>query len=849
MSQCIPMKEYMAEVATHMKLTYALAGRPQKMAVAGDYLYWTQGKEQNLFRVLKSKLDDPPQQVIVYKNTSSDKHDQKLSKEEELLRERLRQLTTGVSSFRVRGTDHAIFYFIGLDLFIYYTQGPRAGKEPLRVFSYLSKEDRERYTDAIATQPNLCVQFVRDNAGSSAESLTSFTFVNQHNLYMAHLSEHPEDDAAPLTLSVEQITSIGDEAHPCGLADYIMQEEFYRYTGHYANEDYIIFSYIDSTNMRQVALLKGEIADDNAENDGIERMAYSRVGDPNTRTTIVVYERQTHTMRYVPNKSLQQVGVDGGFEYIPRFGFKGKSDIYLYLLNRTQEHAVIVSCPVKSLPLIDEASLQRLYATKDREVHGNDSPSIPFKREWSQRIPWAWINLDDCEPIFYGGAYDITHCAAVDTPTAHYHLYVRPSGAGEEDWKPLTCGTWNVESASVKVHKGRISFIANAEGRLKKTLYSIPLSEDAIRKPKDAPDLTRHTPLTEHVYPSYLMHGEEIFYCTSTLTRPAVLFGTTVDAGDDLSRRVAQTASWIPSPTEAPIEMGELPVIREGVQTTTLQGCRLVVPEVVTIKNRRGEEISASVFASPYAKPDSRASPLALYIYGGPHAQLVEEANFHAVAATNVQVLLRHGVSVAVVDNQMSNANGLRRLSVCKKNMGHFETTDYVDMVHHLCERDPSLDPGRVAIFGWSYGGYATLLAMAQAPEVFRIGLAGAPVVDWRFYDTGYTERYMGLLHEKPADPETERGTISEAYRKSSIVHFVKGFPDELHRVYITHGLLDENVHFTHTCHLINAMVEEGKPFHMLVYPGERHGLRKKEKSRLHYEATLIKTIIEGLMN
>ncbi|CCW66927.1 unnamed protein product [Phytomonas sp. Hart1] len=197
----------------------------------------------------------------------------------------------------------------------------------------------------------------------------------------------------------------------------------------------------------------------------------------------------------------------------------------------------------------------------------------------------------------------------------------------------------------------------------------------------------------------------------------------------------------------------------------------------------------------------------------------------------------------------MRCANGLQQQRICKRNMGHFETTDYVDMVRYLCGQDPCLDPDRVAIFGWSYGGYATLLAMAQAPEVFRIGLAGAPVGDWRLYDTGYTERYLGLLHETPTEGDQGERRISEAYRKSCIAHFAKGFPDELNRVYITHGLLDENVHFTHTCHIINAMIEEGKPYNVLVYPGERHGLRKSKKCRLHHEAILIKTIAKALLN
>ncbi|CCW66928.1 unnamed protein product [Phytomonas sp. Hart1] len=389
MTESSSIKDCIDKLEQYTNLSHDLFGRPQKMAVAGDYLYWTQGKEQKLYRVLKDKLDNIAQPVIDDKTTLSNKENAKLTKEEELLRERTRQITSGVSSFRVRETDHTIFYFIGLDFFIYYTQGPRAHKEPLKVFSYISKEDKARYTDTLATEPNLCVQFTEKAPNSGEDPLTTFTFVHQNNLYIGKLTEDPANDAAPLALSLEQVTHIGDEAHQCGLADYIMQEEFSRYTGHYANEEYIIFTYTDSTIMRQVLLLKGETDDEGLEDDGVERMAYSRVGDPNTLTTIVVYERRTRAMRYVPAKALDALQLDGGVEYIPRFGFKGPAGIYLYLLNRTQEHAVVVSGPIHALPVIDEAGLQGLYASSGGDPGADASREIPWTREWSQQIPWG----------------------------------------------------------------------------------------------------------------------------------------------------------------------------------------------------------------------------------------------------------------------------------------------------------------------------------------------------------------------------------------------------------------------------------------------------------------------------
>jgi dipeptidyl aminopeptidase/acylaminoacyl peptidase len=168
--------------------------------------------------------------------------------------------------------------------------------------------------------------------------------------------------------------------------------------------------------------------------------------------------------------------------------------------------------------------------------------------------------------------------------------------------------------------------------------------------------------------------------------------------------------------------------------------------------------------------------------------------------------------------------------------MGRFEVADYVEAVNHISSAYNAVDTARVGVFGWSYGGYATLLCLSQAPQVFKIGFAGAPVGDWLLYDTGYTERYLGLL---PQD--------REVYTRSAISTFAAGFPDELNRVFIAHGLLDENVHFSHSCRIVDGMITHTKPYVMLVYPGERHGLRQRLQSRIHFETQMVMTFSQLL--
>ncbi|KAJ3278989.1 hypothetical protein HK104_001864 [Borealophlyctis nickersoniae] len=125
------------------------------------------------------------------------------------------------------------------------------------------------------------------------------------------------------------------------------------------------------------------------------------------------------------------------------------------------------------------------------------------------------------------------------------------------------------------------------------------------------------------------------------------------------------------------------------------------------------------------------------------------------------------------------------------------------------------IDPEKVAITGWSYGGYLSLMALAQYPSIFKMSLAGAPVTCWELYDTGYTERYMGLPDENP-----------EGYRRGRVLEHIDRFPDSENRLLVVHGLIDENVHFKNTELLVSALVRHSKPHQVQIYPSERHGLR-----------------------
>jgi len=163
-----------------------------------------------------------------------------------------------------------------------------------------------------------------------------------------------------------------------------------------------------------------------------------------------------------------------------------------------------------------------------------------------------------------------------------------------------------------------------------------------------------------------------------------------------------------------------------------------------------------------------------------------------------------------------------------KGRLGTVELLDQVQVLKKVAEDRPCIDESRLGIYGWSYGGYLSLLGLAHFPSIFRAAVAGAPVTSWELYDTAYTERYLGLPEDNP-----------NGYKEGSVLNYAHQFPDEAGRLLLVHGLSDENVHFVHTAELLNALIRWGKPYQLQLYPCERHSLRRLDASE-HYETVLL---------
>jgi len=205
---------------------------------------------------------------------------------------------------------------------------------------------------------------------------------------------------------------------------------------------------------------------------------------------------------------------------------------------------------------------------------------------------------------------------------------------------------------------------------------------------------------------------------------------------------------------------------------------------------------------------NAHRSPLIVMHYSGPASQRV----LNRWRKKFEYALVEAGYAVLIVDTRGSDSKGRAWRNETYMSLGQKESEDLIAAANYMAQRD-DIDGSRMAIMGWSYGGYQTLYTMSTKGHPFKAGVAIAPVTDWRLYDSAYTERYM----RRPQ--VNDRG-----YREASLLNKAA---DLTGNVLIIHGTGDDNVHVQHTMQYINALVTADKQFEMQLYPDDNHFLRK----------------------
>ncbi|MFN3325499.1 MAG: S9 family peptidase [Bryobacteraceae bacterium] len=376
-----------------------------------------------------------------------------------------------------------------------------------------------------------------------------------------------------------------------------------------------------------------------------------------------------------------------------------------------------------------------------------------------------WVNLGD-ELRFVGS--DRFLWSSERSGFRHLYLYSRTGGQLAQ----LTEGDWEVTGvAGIDENAERVYFLSTEASPLERQLYSVRF--DGSGKQRITSEAGTHTiamaPDARHFLGSH-----------SSLTEPP--------------RRVLRTANG-----------EEWAVFREA-DREVLSNYEILPTEIVSVRASDGETMYAKLIR-PAGFDAAQKYPAIVMVYGGPHAQAVRNA---WSGLSWEQALAHQGFVIWQLDNRGSAGRGHAWEARLFRRFGKQELADQQEGVRHLLSMG-FVDPARLGIYGWSYGGYMTLYALLNAPDLFRAGIAGAPVTDWRNYDTIYTERYLGLPSENP-----------EGYKDSSPVHQAENLRASL---MIVQNLGDDNVLFANTIQMTDALQKAGKQFELMLYPQKSHAV------------------------
>ncbi len=387
----------------------------------------------------------------------------------------------------------------------------------------------------------------------------------------------------------------------------------------------------------------------------------------------------------------------------------------------------------------------------------------------------TWVPLHDGLHFLSDGGF-----VWMSERSGYEHLY-RIDAAGKVT--ALTSGDWIVDALlGVDEEAGLVYFSGNRESPLEAHAYSVPLTGGEVRR------LTREAGMHSVVFSD----NARVF--VDNWSAPATLPQTTLNQAD--GSHLALLRDNDPSDSAhpyAPYRAAQRPV--EYGELTAIDGSTLHYSLI-----------------KPAGFDPSKKYPVVVYVYGGPAAQTVTRSWPARSDSLYLQYLAQHGYVVFSLDNRGTPRRGARFGSTLYGKQGTVEVEDQVMGARWLAKH-AWVDDSRIGVFGWSNGGYMTLMLLAKASDTYACGVAGAPVTDWALYDSHYTERYMDLPAANPT-----------GYAEARVLAHLDGLRS---RLLLIHGMADDNVLFSHSTQLMSALQKRGTGFELMTYPGAKHGLQR----------------------
>ncbi len=378
----------------------------------------------------------------------------------------------------------------------------------------------------------------------------------------------------------------------------------------------------------------------------------------------------------------------------------------------------------------------------------------------------TWINLSNAFRALHDGSF-----LWWSEKTGHGHLYRVKDGR----WTALTSGAWEVkEVIGVDEKRGVVTFTGNRETPLEQQVYSASLDgKGEVRLLSE-----------KGWWNAGVMDGSgsRMLLSRSSSDQPMQIY---------LADREGKRLRWL---SENRVEGDHPYAPYKAAHVPTQFG---------TIKAADGTTLYTRLLTPPLEQ--GRRYPVFMIHYGGPGGGR-QVTNQWTGALQHY--LVQQGWVVFAVDNRGTPDRGKAFEDPIYHAMGTVEVADQLAGVEWL-KKQGFVDPARIATYGWSYGGYMTLKLLEKAPGVFAAGISGAPVTKWELYDTHYTERYLG-------DPKAK----NSAYPASNALAEAGKIADPL---LLIHGMADDNVVLEHSTAFMSAMQELGKPFDLMLYPGQTH--------------------------
>jgi dipeptidyl-peptidase-4 len=410
----------------------------------------------------------------------------------------------------------------------------------------------------------------------------------------------------------------------------------------------------------------------------------------------------------------------------------------------------------------------------------------------------AYVEINDDLRYLAGGKQFVF----TSEKDGYQHLYLYDMSGKQV--RQLTKGNWEISAINGFDPKtGNLYYTSTEGSALQRHLYRVNLSGKGKQRVSDAgngTDVVNMSPDTKYFLNTYSSAGV-----------PAVVNLREGSTGK-LVKTLEDNAKL--KQTLAQYDLGKL--------------------EFFTFKTSEGIELNAYMIKPSNFDP-AKKYPVLMQVYGGPSfgsssSQTVLD-NYGGSNYLWHQMLTEKGYIVVSVENRGTAGRGAAFRKATYANLGKFETIDQGEGAKYLGSL-PYVDKARIGIWGWSYGGYMASLAMTKNADLFKMGIAVAPVTNWRYYDTVYTERYLKTPQENPS-----------GYDDNSPVQFAQNLKGKF---LLVHGTGDDNVHFQNSIAFVDALIKANKDYQTLYYPNRNHGITGGN-TRLHLYRQMTNFVTQNL--